>query len=106
MQQLSPTQLKNHLEASERQPVLLDVRELWEFDTCHLEGSLHIPMGEIVNRIDELPNDEEIVVICHHGVRSMQVAMYLIHNGFEKVINLSGGVDGWAKEVDRDMPLY
>ena len=63
-------------------------------------------MGEIVNRIDELPNDEEIVVICHHGIRSMQVAMYLMHNGFEKVINLSGGVDGWAKEVDRDMPLY
>lgn len=106
MQQFSPTQLKNHLETAESQPVLLDVRELWEFDTCHLEGSLHIPMGEITRRLDELPNDQEIVVICHHGIRSMQVARFLLHNGFEKVINLSGGVDGWAKDVDPDMPLY
>jgi rhodanese-related sulfurtransferase len=106
MQQLSPKQLKNHLEISESQPVLLDVREPWEYDTCHLEGSLHIPMGEITRRLDELPNDQEIVVICHHGIRSMQVARYLMHNGFEKVINLSGGVDGWAREVDSDMPVY
>lgn len=106
MQQFSPTQLKNHLEAAESQPLLLDVRELWEYDTCHLEGSLHIPMGEIVGRMHELPKDREIVVICHHGVRSMQVVHYLVHNGFENVINLSGGVDAWAKDVDPDMPVY
>ncbi len=87
-------------------PVLLDVREPWEFDICNIEGSLNIPMGEIPQRQHEFDPDEEIVVICHHGIRSMKVIWYLQQNGFTSLVNLDGGVDAWARQVDSDMPVY
>lgn len=86
--------------------MLLDVREPWEFQLCHIEGAQLIPMGSMANHAAELQADRETVVICHHGVRSFHVARFLEHNGFTKVINLSGGVDAWAKEADSTMPTY
>lgn len=65
-----------------------------------------MPMNGIPARLDELPQDREIVVICHHGVRSFHVARFLDHNGFTRIINLTGGVDAWAKEADPTMPTY
>lgn len=106
MLKYSPTQLQDILQSAEKHPVLIDVRELWEYETCHLEGSVHIPMGEIVARIDEIPQDQDTVIICHHGIRSAQVVRYLMSQGYENVINLTGGVDGWARDVDPDMPVY
>jgi len=85
---------------------LLDVREPWEFQTCHLEGSLLIPMGRIPAGRDELDPDRETVVICHHGIRSRQIAYYLERAGFTNVVNLTGGLDAWARDVDPEMPVY
>ena len=87
-------------------PLLLDVREPWEFDICHIDGSTNLPMGQIPARLQELPDDGEIVVICHHGVRSQQVIHFLRSQTEVKLINLDGGVDAWARDVDRDMPVY
>lgn len=88
-------------------PVLLDVREPWEFGTCHIEGSKLVPMREIPQRAEEIGKpDEDLVVICHHGSRSMQVALFLERKGYAKVHNLAGGVDAWAKTVDPKMPKY
>ena len=87
-------------------PVLLDVREPWEFETCHIAGSLPMPMNTVPARIDELEEDMPIVCICHHGARSMQVAAFLERNGFENVTNLTGGIHAWALQVDPAMPKY
>lgn len=107
MQQITPKQLQEWLSDQTReQPVLLDVREKWEQEICCLPGSVCIAMNSIPNRHQELAQQREIVVVCHHGGRSMQVASFLIQNGFGKVHNLSGGMDAWAREVDTSMATY
>ena len=87
-------------------PQLLDVREPWEFEKCRLDGSVLVPMRQIPQAMQDLDQDQEIVVICHHGIRSRAVAAYLANNDFSHVINLSGGIDEWAKRVDPAMPTY
>jgi len=107
MQQWTAAQLKERLDdAGAQAPVLLDVREPNEFQYCHIDGSLHMPMASVPARVAELDRDAETVVICHHGGRSMQVAMFLKQQGFSNVINLAGGVAGWARQVDPSMPQY
>jgi rhodanese-related sulfurtransferase len=107
MRQLSPAELKSWLDDPQRaQPVLLDVRESWEFERCHIAGAALSPMSQIQSTFAQLDPARETVVICHHGVRSFHVARFLEHNGFANVINLSGGIDAWAKTVDRQMPTY
>jgi len=107
MKQITPAELAAWLGDKQRaRPVLLDVREPWEFQTCSIAGSRLLPMGEIAARKDELDAQAELVVICHHGGRSMQVAMFLEKSGFAKVHNLAGGVDSWARTVDPSMPVY
>jgi rhodanese-related sulfurtransferase len=91
---------------SRPKPVLLDVREPWEFQTCHIAGSMPIPMHSIPERLQELEEDAPIVCICHHGARSMSVAAFLERNGFTQVTNLTGGVHAWALQVDNSMPTY
>lgn len=86
--------------------VLLDVREPWEYALAHVEGSLHIPMGEVQNKLEELNSDRMYVVMCHHGRRSQQVADYLATKGFRQVSNLAGGIDAWAEDLDPDLPRY
>ncbi len=105
MRQLRPTQLQAYLSAG-HQPLLLDVREPWEFEICHLPGSQLMPMRDIPQAISQLDPQQEVVLICHHGVRSLQVAHFLQQAGFTQVINLYGGVDLWAQDVDRTMPTY
>lgn len=107
MQQLTPRQLADWLaDASRAAPVLLDVREPAEYELCHLEGASLLPMREIPARIAELDPARDTVVICHHGGRSLQVALYLEKNGFARVHNLQGGVDVWAQDVDQAMRRY
>ena len=107
MKQIAPAELAAWLGDPQRpRPVLLDVREPWEFQTCSIGGSRLLPMGEIAARKDEVDPQAEVVVICHHGGRSMQVAMFLESNGFARVHNLAGGVDAWARNVDPSMPVY
>jgi len=87
-------------------PFLLDVREPWEFETCHIAGAQLIPMQTIPGRLNELEEDQQIVCICHHGARSMSVAAFLERNNFPHVINLTGGIHAWAQQVDNGMPTY
>jgi len=107
MKNIAPGELARWLaDPSRARPLLLDVREPWEFQTCRIEGSVHVPMGEIPARAGEVDPDADVVVICHHGGRSMQVGLFLEKNGYAKVHNLAGGVDSWAKTVDPSMPVY
>lgn len=105
MKQITPEELKEYLGAG-NMPVILDVRETWEYEICHIENSLLISMSEITSRMDELNTDDEIVVICHHGGRSQQVGNYLETQGFNNIVNLAGGIDAWAKSIDPTMKQY
>jgi rhodanese-related sulfurtransferase len=107
MKQITPVALAAWLsDASRSKPLLLDVREPWEHQTARIEGSKLVPLGEVATRLGELDQGQEVVAICHHGGRSMQVAMFLEKNGFSKVHNLSGGMDAWSKSVDPTVPVY
>jgi rhodanese-related sulfurtransferase len=107
MRQISARQLSDRLNDNSRdEPILLDVREPWEFDVCRISGSKHIPMRTVPARITELDPEREVIVICHHGARSYQVGIFLERQGFSDVLNLSGGVAAWAHEVDPTMRQY
>ena len=107
MNQITAGQLAAWLADTGRdKPLLLDVREPWEWDTARIEGAQHIPMREVPARLAEIDRQREVVAICHHGGRSQQVAMFLEKNGFSKVHNLQGGVDAWSRTVDPAVPLY
>ena len=106
MQELSAKQVHELLQAATVQPLLLDVRETWEYAICHIEGSEHVPMKSIPSKMAALDPAQETVVICHHGIRSRMVCQYLQQEGFTNVINLSGGVKSWAEQVDASMPVY
>jgi len=107
MRQMTPAELADRLaDAARDRPVLLDVREPWEYEICHIEQSQPMPMASVPARAGELDPAAETVVICHHGARSAQVGMFLERQGFTNVINLTGGVAAWAAQVDPTMPRY
>ncbi|WP_455235405.1 rhodanese-like domain-containing protein [Thiogranum longum] len=106
MREFTASELRGYLDSASEKPLLLDVREPWEFDTARIEGSTLVPMRSIADKIHDLDPDQEIVVICHHGIRSRMVGRFLESHGFSNVINLSGGVEAWAREVDRQMATY
>ena len=89
-----------------KEHTVLDVREARELEICQLEGALHVPMAEIPDRTDDLPTDHLLVVICHHGVRSQMVVDFLRDAGFDNAVNLDGGIDAWACDIDQSMPRY
>lgn len=104
---LSARELADWLaDATRPPPVLLDVREGWEFEHCHLPGARHVPMGEVPAQLDEITAAPTVVCICHHGMRSLQVAAYLARQSEGQVFNLRGGVDAWSIEVDAALPRY
>jgi len=105
--QLAPADLVRWREdASRDAPLLVDVREAWEFAYCRIDGSVSIPLGEILRRQAELPVERPLVLICHHGRRSQHAAMLLAGAGFLNVHNLEGGVEAWATGVDPTMKRY
>jgi rhodanese-related sulfurtransferase len=106
MREFSALELRDYLARADPAPLLLDVREPWEFRLCQIDGSQLIPMGQLPASLNALDPARETVVICHHGIRSRQVAMYLDYQGFDRVINLAGGVDAWARDVDHRMATY
>ena len=88
-------------------PVLLDVREAWEFQTARLPDSVLMPMGDVPSRAyAELDPDAHIVVVCHHGQRSLSVAVWLRKQGFERAQSLAGGIDAWSRSIDPAIPRY
>lgn len=105
MQTISPEHLKEMLDGG-KAPRLIDVRDPWEFELCRIPGSENIPMSELSGKLEHIDHQADLVLICHHGVRSRQVVAYLESAGFTLVQNLDGGVDGWAVAIDPDMPQY
>jgi rhodanese-related sulfurtransferase len=86
---------------------LIDVREPWEFALTRIEGSVPIPMGEVPSRAgQELRSKERLVIVCHHGVRSMNVTVWLRSRGFEQAQSLRGGIDAWSCEIDPTVGRY
>jgi rhodanese-related sulfurtransferase len=104
--EVAPQELKAML-AAEDQLFLLDVRETWEMKTVGFPGAHAMPMGEVPGRAyNELDPEERIVVICHHGVRSLNVANWLRNQGFEQAQSLRGGIDAWSRDVDPAVARY
>ena len=104
--EISVAQLQTLL-ASPEKPLLLDVREPWEYDTAHIDGSTLIPMNEIPGRAhQELDEEAPILVLCHHGARSLSVAAWLRQQGFDKAQSVSGGIDAWSRQIDPQVPRY
>ena len=106
MQQITAIELNQRLKNGEIPPLLLDVREPNEFNYCHIAGSVNMPMANVFANLSELDPQQETVVICHHGMRSAQIANFLLGNGFSNISNLTGGVAAWAGQVDPAMPTY
>jgi rhodanese-related sulfurtransferase len=107
MRQLAASELSTWLADGGRSaPLLLDVREPWEFEICRIPGSRLMPMSSIGASLDSIDDGVPIVCICHHGMRSLQVAMALEQRGWSEVYNLAGGVEAWARQVDPTMATY
>ena len=110
MQQLAVTDVARLCAEGPHRPLLLDVREAWEFEhaAIRLGGvtTLHIAMGDLPQRLAELNPQQPVICICHHGVRSAQVVAYLERQGFESAYNLAGGIDAWSSQVDAGVPRY
>jgi len=104
--EISALELETHLKTTTNEPLLLDVREPWEYEKCKLANSVLIPMRQIPSALTELDPDRETIVICHHGIRSRSVSAYLANNEFTNVANLTGGIDAWAKYIDLSMETY
>ena len=104
--EITAEQVKAKMDSAEHF-VLLDVREPWEIQTARIEGAKLMPMGDVPSRAhQELDPDDSIVVICHHGVRSMNVTAWLRQQGFEKAQSMRGGIDAWSRSVDPKVPVY
>jgi rhodanese-related sulfurtransferase len=86
--------------------VLLDVREPHEIEICRVAGSINIPMGKISERLADLPRDQHILVLCHHGGRSMRVTQFLRANNYPKATNIGGGIEAWAESIEPGMARY
>lgn len=110
--EISPSELKRILAAATQpgahaEPILLDVRESWEHEAACIAKSTLMPMGDVPGRaFQELDPESHIVTICHHGVRSLNVAVWLRNQGFENAQSLRGGIDAWSAEIDPTVPRY
>lgn len=103
--EMTPGELKVRVDRGDR-ILILDVREPQEIAIAPFPGTTHIPMGDVTSRLAELDPEQETLVVCHHGIRSAQVAMYLARMGFERVSNLAGGIDAWSESADPSTPRY
>lgn len=105
MQNWLPQDLSKQLLTAPEAIQLLDVREPWEYQLVHLENSHLVPLSQLTYGLNNLNKDLPVVVICHHGIRSAHACYLLERLGFQ-AINLTGGIDRWAREVDSSIPIY
>lgn len=105
VEDIEPTAVAARRQAGERF-TLVDVREPWELEICAVDGALAIPMGEIPDRLAEIDRSAPVVVMCHHGGRSLRVAHFLAQQGFDRVANLTGGIHAWREQIDPAMRPY
>jgi rhodanese-related sulfurtransferase len=103
--EITPVDTKLRLDRGEKL-LLVDVREPWEFEVCRIEGAKLIPMGSIPANLQALDTGDEVICYCHHGMRSLDVAVWLRGQGVERAKSLAGGVDRWSLEIDPRVPRY
>ena len=104
--EITPEEVKSKIDGA-KPFTLLDVREQWEYETSRIESAKLMPMGEVPSRAhQELDPEAHIVVVCHHGVRSMNVTVWLRQQGFENTQSMRGGIDAWSRRVDEKVPTY
>jgi adenylyltransferase/sulfurtransferase len=103
--EITPAELKARLNSGEKL-VLVDVREPWEQEICRIEGARFVPLGALAASLNALPDLDEVICYCHHGMRSLDAAAWLRFQGFEKAKSLAGGIERWSLEVDPNVPRY
>jgi adenylyltransferase/sulfurtransferase len=103
--ELTPLELRRRLDAGEVLTVL-DVREPWEYAIASLPGSINIPLDELPRRLQELDAHATTIVMCKSGGRSRRAAQFLAGAGFDQAVNLAGGIDAWARDIDPALPTY
>jgi rhodanese-related sulfurtransferase len=103
--EITPCEVKDRLDRGEKL-LLVDVREAWEHAQCHIEGAALIPMGTIPANLQQLDTDEDVICYCHHGMRSLDVANWLRHQGVKSAKSMAGGIDRWSTEIDPKVPRY
>jgi rhodanese-related sulfurtransferase len=115
MESIHPAQIDDWIaqaraESPDAKPIVLDVRDPWELQTASVRAEgfelLAMPMHSVTERYLELDRSQPIACLCHHGVRSAQVAHFLINHGFEQVVNIHGGIDAWSQQRDPSVPMY
>jgi rhodanese-related sulfurtransferase len=103
--QISPAEAKAHLERGDG-VLLVDVREPWETQLCRIEGAILMPMGTVPANVQKLDVDSVVICYCHHGIRSLDVAVWLRSQGVERARSMTGGIDRWSSEIDPGVPRY
>jgi rhodanese-related sulfurtransferase len=103
--EIAPGAVKARLDSGEKL-VLIDVREPWEHQLCRIEGATLIPLGTLAASLQTLPDVDELVCYCHHGMRSLDAATWLRFQGIEKAKSLAGGIERWSVEIDPNVPRY
>jgi rhodanese-related sulfurtransferase len=103
--EITPRQAKERLDRND-ELLFVDVREKWEYETARIEGSILIPLREIPGSLSRLQAGREIVLFCHHGIRSLDAAAWLREHGIEGAWSMAGGIDRWAVEIDSEVPRY
>ena len=103
--EIQPAEVKARLDRGENL-VLVDVREPWEFEICRIEGAKLMPLGALAASLNALPEVDEVICYCHHGMRSLDAAAWLRFQGFEKAKSLAGGIERWSLEIDSNVPRY
>jgi len=103
--EITPAELKQTLDRGDK-VLLIDVREPWEFDIAHIADSKLIPMGSVPANLQSIDSGDPVVCYCHHGMRSLDVTVWLRAQGVENVRSLAGGIDRWSLEIDQKVPRY
>jgi rhodanese-related sulfurtransferase len=103
--EITPAEVKARLDRGEK-VFLIDVREPWEYQVCRIEGAKLIPLGSLPSSLNTLPDTDEVICYCHHGMRSLDAAAWLRFQGIERAKSLAGGIERWSREVDPQVPRY
>jgi rhodanese-related sulfurtransferase len=103
--EITPREVQDLL-ARDDKVLFVDVRESWEYQTTHIEGSVLIPLGQIPSNLARLENAEQLVLFCHHGIRSLDAAAWLRSQGVEGARSMTGGIERWSTEIDPSVPRY
>jgi len=103
--EITPADVQARLEQGEKL-VLIDVREPWEYALCRIEGAKHVPLGTLAASLETVPDVDEVICYCHHGMRSLDAAAWLRFQGIERAKSLAGGIERWSIEIDPQVPRY